>query len=500
MAGASRRPRRLDTNPVADRREQPDRDQRPSGSIRSGKLAGRTLPAAIWIVAAPIMVQQLMHAFVGLVDKIIAGSLADDIRLAALDGLGIGSYVGWFIGIALTGLGIGGQAIIARSIGAGNTREAGHALGQAIGLSVAWGACVAVLLWAAAPLVAGTCGLTDEAAVYCVQYVRVLACGLPLNGIMLVGSMCLHGAGETTRPSAIAISVSAMNAPLSWLLAGSDVDFLGMTFVDPLGLDLNVVGIALGTVLSWGVGAVLTMVVLVRGVKDLRLRRAEIAPDAPMMLRIARVGVPNFMEGISMWAVNLFVLMVIGTIAERSGAGAGLQGAHIIAVQWEAFSFLPGFAIGTAAGALAGQYLGAGNARQARRAVVLCTVIASIVMCSLGAVFALCGEWLTSLVSTEPVHLQEVPRLLLVCGVTQIFFAITMVIRQGLRGVGDTRWTFLITTASSYGVRLPAAWVLGVALDLGLTGVWIGLCGELAVRAALFTARFLHGGWTKVEV
>jgi Na+-driven multidrug efflux pump len=70
-----------------------------------------------------------------------------------------------------------------------------------------------------------------------------------------------------------------------------------------------------------------------------------------------------------------------------------------------------------------------------------------------------------------------------------------MVVRQSLRGAGDTVWTFLITTIACYGIRLPAAWVLGVVLDYGLVGVWIGLCGEIAVRAGLFLARFLHGGW-----
>ena len=33
-----------------------------------------------------------------------------------LDGLGVGSYVGWFIGVAMAGLGIGGQALIARAM------------------------------------------------------------------------------------------------------------------------------------------------------------------------------------------------------------------------------------------------------------------------------------------------------------------------------------------------------------------------------------------------
>jgi Na+-driven multidrug efflux pump len=90
--------------------------------------------------------------------------------------------------------------------------------------------------------------------------------------------------------------------------------------------------------------------------------------------------------------------------------------------------------------------------------------------------------------------------LLFVCGLVRVLFAITMVIRQGLRGVGDTMWTLIITSVSSYGVRLPLAWLLGVQLGYGLTGIWIGLCGELVVRALLFSSRFVHGGWKRVKV
>ena len=34
------------------------------------------------------------------------------------------------------------------------------------------------------------------------------------------------------------------------------------------------------------------------------------------------------------------------------------------------------------------------------------------------------------------------------------------VVRNGLRGVGDTKWIFLITVGSIYLLRLPLAWVL----------------------------------------
>lgn len=214
-----------------------------------------------------------------------------------------------------------------------------------------------------------------------------------------------------------------------------------------------------------------------------------------------------------MWAANIVVLWMIGRIAadevqqivdasgtgstELSEAGEGLQGAHIIAVQWEAFSFLPGFAIGMAAGTIAGQFLGAGNERMARRAVWSCLGIGVVLMGFCGIVLMLWGRELTGVISHEAVHLALVPKLLFICGATQVFFAISMVVRQALRGTGDTLWVFLITTASSYLVRLPLAWVFGIVLEMGLVGIWIGLCGELIVRAMLFLARFLQGGWAK---
>ncbi len=475
------------------------------GGIRSGVLAGRSLPSAIWLLALPVLVQQVLQAFVGMTDKMFAGHLEAGVRVDALDAIGIGSYVGWFIGIAMSGLGIGGMAIIARAMGAGDRELAQRALGQAMGVSVAWGALVGLVLWLSASSLAAATQLSAGASSQFVQYLHVLALSMPGASVMLVGAMCLQGAGDTRRPAAIAVAVNLVNISFSWVLSGADIDlgFLGMSTVlmNPFGFDLGVAGVAAGTSIGYGAGALITWGVLVGGIKDMALRRVHLRPQRAMLGRFLRVGVPSFAEGISMWAVNLFVLAFIGTIAQASGTGgSGLQGAHIIAIQWESFSFLPGFAIGTAAATLAGQYLGAGDAAMARRAIVTCVGLAAAMMVCFGVVFMTAGHWLTSVISREPIHLELVPKVLFIAGLTQVFLAITMVVRQGLRGVGDTRWCFIITTFSSYCIRLPAAYVVGVEMELGLVGIWYALCGEFAVRGALFTARFLHGGWAQVKV
>lgn len=473
---------------------EPDPDE--SGRIRSGKLAGKTLSAAIAILALPVLVEQLANATVGFVDQALAGRLPGGVRMSALDAIGVASYVDWFISLSMATVGVGGAAIIARAIGAGDRDLAHETLRQSVILSVLWGCVVGLALWLAAPWLALFSGLSSEATGHCVDYIRVQAWGLPLVALMQISMMCLHGAGETVRPFFVMLVVNVVNVLASWLLSG--VEIAGIE--NPSGLNLQVVGIALGTVVGKGVGAALILVIMRRGVKDLRLEGSLLQIRRDMAMRIGRIGLPSFAEGLGMWLGNFAALGVVGLIAHSSGQTEGLMGAHIIAIRWEAFSFLPGYAMGVAGGALAGQFLGAGNPRQARRAVLACTSIAMVFMGLLGVGMMLWGRPLTALISTEPIHLDLAPQLLWVIGTVQVFFAIAMVMRNSLRGVGDTRVVLVITVLSVYLVRLPLCLVLGYFLSWGLVGIWVASGLELVVRAMLFAARFFQGGWSSVSV
>ncbi len=473
--------------------------------IKSGSLAGKTMWGAIVFLALPILVQQFLIACVGLADKMFAGALPEDIVLPSLDAIGIGSYIGWFISIAVSGVGIGAQALIARSMGSGDVAQGNRVLGQSITLAFFWGIVVAIGLWFFAAPLGALCQLSEEAQVYLVDYIRVLAIGMPACAVMTAGSMALHGSGDTIRPALVAILVNIVNVLVSWATSGADMVFGSYELTNPFAYDYHVIGIAIGSSCAYIIGAILILGVLLKGVTDLRLKLKHLLFHCSVIWRIAKIGIPNFFEGLSMWVANLFILQFIGQIAVNIAMSAGqdgeveqgLQGAHIIAVQWESLSFLPGFAIGIAAGTLAGQYLGAGQVEQAKRAIRLCTLLAVVLMSSFGLVMIFAGEFLTAIISQEPVHAELVPELLYIAGIMQIFFAIMMVLRQALKGTGDTLWTFLITSFSSWCIRLPMAWILGVQLGYGLVGVWYALCGEMAIRALLFYCRFKHGGWVK---
>jgi Na+-driven multidrug efflux pump len=118
--------------------------------------------------------------------------------------------------------------------------------------------------------------------------------------------------------------------------------------------------------------------------------------------------------------------------------------------------------------------------------------------------------------------LQLAPPLLVIAGVVQVPFAVSIVLRSALRGAGDVKGAMWITWACTYCVRLPMAYAFsGVEVPLpgggvlpnplatplaalgvpsGLSGLWIGLCAEILVRTALFAWRFRGGVWERTRV
>ena len=99
-------------------------------------------------------------------------------------------------------------------------------------------------------------------------YVRTLAYGIPFCALMMVGGMCLHGAGEAHKPFEIAVWVNVVNCLASWLISGVDIQAFGATIANPSPLDPHdwgVFGIAAGSALTDA--QILGMNFLVQGVQ-----------------------------------------------------------------------------------------------------------------------------------------------------------------------------------------------------------------------------------------
>ncbi len=487
------------------------------GRFRSGKLKGLTMGAAIFVLAWPVVLESFLNSLVGLVDTKLSASLTNG--EAATDAIGGASYIMWLIGLIIMAIGVGATALIARSVGKGRLGVANVVLGQALTLSLIAGVVIGFLVYFLSSPITQLLNMTPEASAYFDDYMKIIALGTPAASMLFALIACSRGAGDSMSPLIAMIVRNAVNIVVSWLFSG--VTIFGLT--SPLGLDLGVKGIALGTVVGDAVGAtvILSMALSGRWAIRLKLRRMKI--HAITVWRLVRLGVPNFLETFGMWIGNFFIIAFVGLLARQMNSD-GLLGAHIIGIRIEAFSFMPGFGMGIAAASLAGQYIGMGRPDLAKKAVFRCTVIAATIMGAMGLAFILFARPLTAMLSEQPAHLKLVPPLLIICGIIQIPFAIGIVFRTAMRGAGDVRWVMGMTWFSTYALRLPLAYIIsGVdipipeflgggminnprwfeswfGLEPGLTALWIALCSEMTIRGVLFAIRFYHGGWLKAKV
>lgn len=453
-----------------------------------GRLAGLSLTGQVAVLAAWPLLEQVLTFFVGLTDLVIAGRMAvGPERVAVLDAMGLGGYVGWFFNILQGAVATGVMALVARATGARDPDLANRGLGQAVWLGTVAGIGSLALLLMGIPLLVRWIGLGPEAAVEAERYLRVLALSGPFSGAMFAINAALRGSGDTRTPFLAMVVVNVVNMALSW------------TFVfapGPLG-GHGVAGIAAGTVGGWIAGLLTAVILLGRGREaGLHWARAALAPHVHTMKRIIRVGAPQSLEIACMWGIHAFGIRVIANLGSE-----GSLGAHILAIRVESMSFLPGFAIATAAATLTGQYLGAGSREMAARAVRVCWLLAVALMSAIGLFFVLGREQLVGWMAPgSELHIRLAAPLLVVCALTQPFFATCIVLKGAMRGAGATstvmRWAF----SSMVFYRVGVMWFMSQHEGFTLTGVWIVLSADLFTQAWVFAWLHWRGDWLHAKV
>lgn len=474
---------------------------RGDGRIRTGRLAGLSLGAAMWVLSWPIMAQSFLDALLGTVDTAVAARLG----VEETDAVGLSTYIMWFTGVITMSVAIGATALISRAVGGGHRSRANDVLGQSMTLAAIIGVLAGVVMALAAPFLGRPVGLDPVASRLMAQYLWPIAASMPAMVVTNVGVACLRGAGESRSPLWIMLVENIINLPLNIILSGVALHFtlLGreVNWAGVPGVSMGIAGIGIATCVARCVGAGIVLWLLARGDDTMRLHWHRMRPRWASMKRLVNVGLPNLWESLGMWSGNFIIILVIGQVLAAAAGAPGLIGAHQITIRLESFSFLPGFAMGTAAATLMGQYLGAGNAKMAARAALLCTAVAALVMSIFSYVFIVHPVAMLALMSDQPMHRELVPDLLRLAGYVQIPFAVLLVLRGGLRGAGDTRMAMILTSIGIFGLRVPGCIIVALLWpERGLYALWLVMVVELTIRAALFTARFLHGGWMRVKV
>jgi MATE family multidrug resistance protein len=148
--------------------------------------------------------------------------------------------------------------------------------------------------------------------------------------------------------------------------------------------------------------------------------------------------------------------------------------------------------ISSATAVRVGQSIGAGRHRDVRRVGLAGTLTATGWMSLTALAFLIIPRPLAGLLTSQDEVLNVAEGLLAVAAAFAIFDAVQVAMAGALRGAGDVKVPFILTTLGQWGLGFPVACYLGLWTPLGVTGLWYGLIAGLLGISVVLSARFWY--------
>ena len=426
----------------------------------------------------PIMIGMMSRTLLSFTDTIMAGRLG----AAAIASVGLGSVTAWILIFTFFSLGSGTQIMISRKFGEGNMRECGAVLQAASVFSVI------VSLFA----VLSVFMVIDKIFFYVAKdplvynlgsaYVKIRIFEIFSFTIITVFSGFFNGIGNMKIPMRVMIVVNLLNIVLNYLLIFGKFGFPR----------LEVTGAALGSTISTYAGAVVVIMISLRGKYSrefLYFRKFEIRTD--IIKSLVRLAYPTAVKNFLILTGYTLFLKYIGLIGTKELAASN------ICLTITNLSWMPGVGIGTAATTLVGRSLGAGKSRLAERYGWESMRISVLIMGSIGVLFFAFPQWILSVFTNDTEVIQKGIVILMILGAVQFFDAVGIVLSAVLEGAGRTFFVGISETACVWLFFLPVSYLLGIVWGFGITGSWAAMIGYFICFDSILFLKFTGGGWKR---
>ena len=460
---------------------------RPAARPLDRSIVEGPLTRAVWMLAWPTMLQNLISGLQPMVDHALVGRIVGYAGNAAI-GVAVQIFIVVivFVMSVFSGMGV----LVSRFAGANQPEQVNRTVYQAFLAAVAlWGFLLAPLGWVLAPTLLGV--------VHAVPAVRDQA--LPFLRIMFVGSLgtlcffmvggALRAAGDARTPLRLGILLTVLNVACN------------VAFITGLGPfpRLGTAGAAVGTTVAGLVSSGVAIYLLFSGSLPVLWHRGmDWRPDWRIIRELFRFGLPTGLQGVAMNVAGVLLLRFIGSLPLSGQA----QAAYAVSYT-ELFSFITWTSVGLmgAAATVAGQNLGAGHPERSIQGVHKAAGIGLGLAATIGVLFLTIPRALLGLFGmTDPAVVAVGVQLLGFLSVSGLFVTVALTYTGGLQGTGDTRSPLFISIASQIVVPLGLCTFWQTTRGLHPADIWTAiLCGHIT-RCALSALRFRQGKWRGIRV
>ena len=437
--------------------------------------------AAVWKLAWPTMLQNMVAGLQGVVDHILVGNL---IGYTANAAIGISWQMFLVVIVFMASLFTGQAVLVARFVGAGQPDKVNRTVYQAFLTSIAMFALLlAPIGYFAAPSLLDLVNAAPEVKAQALPFLRInftFSIGMMLFFML---SSALRAAGDARTPLRLGVTMTLHNLALNLLLVPR----------------LGTAGSALGTVIASSTASAVALYLLFKGKLVIRFSRdMDFRPDWAVIRSLFRFGLPAGVQGIAMNLAGVMLLRYIGSLEHSAAA----QAAYAIGYT-ELFSLITWTSVGLmgAAATVAGQNLGAGHPERAVQGVHAASKIGIWVAGGVGLAFVAAPQVLLGLFGATEAEVARLgEQLVRYLAVSGFFITVALTYTGGLQGTGDTRSPLFITLASQIAVPLGLCAVIEATRPLVASDIWLAIVLGHLTRCVLTVFRFRQGRWRHIKV
>lgn len=406
-------------------------------SMRTGDLTSGPMLKKIILFSLPLAASSILQLLFNAADVVTVGRFAGSAALAAVGSNSalINLMINLFVGLSL-----GANVVAARYFGAKDEEGVQNTVHTAVTLGLISGVFLAVVGFFAAHTLLELMSSPEDVIDLATLYLRIYFIGMPMTMLYNFSSSLLRAVGDTRRPLVCLAIAGVINV------------ILNLIFV--ICFQMSVAGVALATIISQTVSAIMVTYLLVKEQGALHLDLHRLGFHREVLLLILRIGLPAGLQSAVFSLSNVVIQSAVNSF------GSIIVAANSASSNIEGFVYTSMNAFAQAAVTFTSQNIGArryDNLDRVMRNCLLCVSITGLVM---GGGASLLGNQLLRFYSTDAAVIAAGAKRLRIIAANYLLCGIMDVLASCLRGRGYSVMPMVVSLIGSCLMRL--VWIATV--------------------------------------
>ncbi len=423
------------------------------------------------IIAVPLILGNIINQLQMLIDRVFLGN-ANSIYMSVLGNV---IFPVWCTMSVCYSIATGASILISQAVGSKNDQD----MEEYAGSLMKYNNIIPFILffvWCffSRPIFK-LLGVSEELLPLCVEYSRYYSPVFLLVGFGSTFMVIFQTSNHTKHLAWSSLIRSVLNIFFDWVLISGNLGFPAM----------GIKGAAIGTTLAEYLGGIYLVVSFLKS-RHLKTRptwHAILASKFKSFLHSAKLGINTAMEDL-LWNIgNLVIIRILNYI---SVIAAGI---YTIVFGVEVLAIVVVGALGQGTLTLTSEAIGKRDVKQYKGVCIcaysICFALAVLMM--IAGVFI--PEQIIAIFTKDKEIIQTSAPFLLLIGINLISRAGNIIVGNGIRGFGDTKW-MLFTQIFGTIFIIAVASLFVFVFHLGITGVFLAVIADEFVRCVINTVKF----------